>query len=68
MSYTLEQFAADCHAALKAAPGVPGQSKVVGFVGLRGIKLARSGLKEHDTSRLQVPLEHSPAVAHENPA
>ncbi len=32
MSYTLEQFAADCHAALKAAPGVPGQSKVVGFV------------------------------------
>lgn len=28
MSYTLEQFAADCHAALKTQPGMPGREKV----------------------------------------
>ena len=28
MSYTLEQFAADCHAALKADPGTAGRQKV----------------------------------------
>ena len=28
MSYTLEQFAADCHAALQAEPGTPGRKKV----------------------------------------
>lgn len=28
MSYTLEQFAADCHAALKNHPGTPGRAKV----------------------------------------
>jgi len=32
MSYTLENFAADCHGALKADPGVGGQEKVCGFV------------------------------------
>jgi hypothetical protein len=28
MAYTLDQFAADCRAALKADPGIPGQEKV----------------------------------------
>ncbi len=32
MGYTLDQFAADCHDALKADPGVGGQEKVCGFV------------------------------------
>src|SRR5579863_5856186 len=32
MSYTLEQFAADCHAALKDQPGTPGREKVRGLV------------------------------------
>ena len=39
----------------------------MGPVGLRSIKLARSGLKECGTCRLQVPLEHAPVVAQENP-
>ena len=42
----------------------PGQ--VMRPVGFRGIKLTRSGPKEGSTSRLQVPLEHTPAVAQEN--
>lgn len=32
MSYTLEDFAADCRGALRADPGAGGQEKVVGFV------------------------------------
>ncbi len=32
MAYTLEQFAADCHAALKADPGPAGREKVRQFV------------------------------------
>jgi hypothetical protein len=32
MSITLEQFAADCHAALKAQPGTPGRQKVCDLV------------------------------------
>ena len=39
----------------------------MGPVGLRGIKFTRSGLKECGTCRLQVPLEHAPAVVQENP-
>ena len=32
MSYTLEQFAADCHEALKANSGQPGREKVLSYV------------------------------------
>lgn len=32
MSYTLEQFAADCHTALKDQPGTPGREKVRALV------------------------------------
>lgn len=32
MSYTLDQFAADCHDALKADPGPAGRQKVLGYV------------------------------------
>jgi hypothetical protein len=32
MSYSLDQFAADCRQALQADAGVPGQEKVLGFV------------------------------------
>ena len=32
MGYTLDQFAADCHAALKADPGLGGQEQVRDFV------------------------------------